>query len=532
MNSLQKCIRSSWACRGLAFVVALATPAATSIASDVGDIQVFVSESGITAFLNNNTGVEVTGLRLHIDRNLAIPTIYGIGGYMNLVESTEETLTYEGVAVPCAALQLEWTGLSCPIRAAYWMLDGREVAEIDLEAPTARIVASATADVLRRNFSGTASLDPQGEEIVSYTWIWPDGTTMGGECVARTHDAFGTFSVRLYVTDASGNVGVAQQDYEIRPIAYPEVNPDLPQLIIAYAYGGSEIFIVNEDGTGNSFVIDGSNPQWSPDGTRISYIRTPGHYVYTVNPDGTDPQKVADVPVEFYNWGRNGRFTIVARNEDGVYVVNPDGSELQQVLTGEWCQARLSPDGTRLVARDGDRDLWVMDSDGTDWTQIPDASDRKNCGAWSPDGTEIAYHDGYAVRVFNDLTGTSRTVLTNADLGVFGFGYEVRWDRTGEQISITADVVYGTPSGTAGDLQPVVCAADGSGGNLVSVGTELARAFAWSSNSNSLLVAGASYNQPCQLYVIDLDSMGFAAIQPVGTSPGGALPSWELEPDN
>jgi Tol biopolymer transport system component len=80
-------------------------------------------------------------------------------------------------------------------------------------------------------------------------------------------------------------------------------SPDGSRLVLAMEAGEGEpynpragIYVLNADGSGLRQISSGRSdlwPTWSPDGTRIAFVR--GHQLYTMASDGTDAQAVEGV---------------------------------------------------------------------------------------------------------------------------------------------------------------------------------------------------------------------------------------------
>jgi len=164
--------------------------------------------------------------------------------------------------------------------------------------------------------------------------------------------------------------------------------------------------------------------EFLPDGNRIIYsandVHTNGVFIYDlkqhtstavltnipgaeapcVSPDG---RKIA---FELYQEGRKG---------SDIYTANLDGTEKKQLTQGQsynWLP-RWSPDGTKLmfetmrnesptnhVQNGGHRDVYVMDSNGTNQTNLT-VNAYGHHPSWSPDGKFIAYMAHGGVWVMN-----------------------------------------------------------------------------------------------------------------------------------
>jgi len=146
------------------------------------------------------------------------------------------------------------------------------------------------------------------------------------------------------------------------------VSPDGSQLALASDIGGSDIYVVNVDGTGlRQLTTDPETdqyPQWSPDGSSIVYDNTGKREFQT------------DV-----------QFSPTAE----IWSVSADGSAAPTRLTDNRVPDNapsFSPDGTRIVYFHVG-ELWTMASDGSSQRQL--TSRGGFTPRWSPDGETIAF---------------------------------------------------------------------------------------------------------------------------------------------
>jgi Tol biopolymer transport system component len=131
-------------------------------------------------------------------------------------------------------------------------------------------------------------------------------------------------------------------------------------------------------------------------------------------------------------------FTSDRDGNDEIYVMNADGSD-QTRLTSYWAfddQAAWSPDGANIAFTYSDSDsldsldsldlldslldiqfdIYVMNADDSDLTNLTNSAAYDYSPAWSPDGAKIAftsYRDGNPEIYVMNADGSGQTRLTN-----------------------------------------------------------------------------------------------------------------------
>ena len=146
--------------------------------------------------------------------------------------------------------------------------------------------------------------------------------------------------------------------------------------------------------------------------------------------------------------GENGKIAFVS-DRDGnreIYVMNPNGSEQTNISNNSAFdqEPSWSPDGTK-IAFVSDRDdpynieIYVMDAvDGSNPTRLTDNPTGDVQPNWSPDGTKIAFvsdRDGNAeIYVMDAVDGSGQTRLTND----YRPDYTPSWSPDGTKIAFNA----------------------------------------------------------------------------------------------
>jgi Tol biopolymer transport system component len=163
--------------------------------------------------------------------------------------------------------------------------------------------------------------------------------------------------------------------------------------------------------------------------------------VGVLSPFASEPSARGDAAV--------GRILLVTDGGSGPSSIHPDGSGEQQ-LVGPMSQRiqypQWSPDGTHIAFVTGNRDLYVVNGDGTSLRRVVSGGHLSCCTDWSPDGRRIAFikgdgiHadelyvasiDGAAHRLFKKAPWPAVKASMQEDSNV----EEVRWSPDGSKIA-------------------------------------------------------------------------------------------------
>jgi hypothetical protein len=144
-------------------------------------------------------------------------------------------------------------------------------------------------------------------------------------------------------------------------------------------------------------------------------------------------------------------------NDKEIYIMNPNGSGSIDRLTQNTAYDGMpdwSPDGAKIAfvsERDGNSEIYVMESDGSNPMRLTSATANDIAPAWSPSGDKIAFQ--------SDATGTYQIYIMEANgsncaqLTVYG-GCNPSWSPDGSKIAFEAnDEIYTMDSINGGNLQ-------------------------------------------------------------------------------
>jgi Tol biopolymer transport system component len=240
--------------------------------------------------------------------------------------------------------------------AAAWSPDGRHIAfeaqgeftsliyETDIDGTNPRLISTECAKDPERCLEFLPAYSANGMRMAFVRMMK----------TSRITDQVGVIGIRDLATGKVTLLKSTRQGPPKAELSAPAWSPDGTQLVYykvakdadGRPTGSSEMFVVNEDGSGLHALktpgLAAGDPDWSPDGSLIVFSTEPIH-----------------------EWNDAG----VADHPD-VYTIHPDGTGLKQLTFDQGSGApSWTSDGKILYF--SQRGLWLMDADGSDQTQVP-----------------------------------------------------------------------------------------------------------------------------------------------------------------
>ena len=257
---------------------------------------------------------------------------------------------------------------------------------------------------------------------------------LGSAPVAGTL-AFGD-AERLTVTFNPAEPLIPDADYTLHLTqAIADLDGDALEALVTVEFATRiGIYLASADGSGESWLVLGSRPAWSPNGQRIALHRLGKIYVIAADgsnevllTQGTDPA-----------WSPDGG-SIVFADGTGISTIDLGTSTVVQLIDRDFLagvepptgvgRPAWSPDGRRIAFEHyGDENIpvqiYVMNADGSAprlLTSTPHVLYAESDPSWSADGTRVVFWSyGFGIAVVDPNTGRPGTVYQDFPAVAYG----------------------------------------------------------------------------------------------------------------
>jgi Tol biopolymer transport system component len=192
-------------------------------------------------------------------------------------------------------------------------------------------------------------------------WIYFSSNRSGKLCIWRIQ------------TNGKGGIGQVTDSPSSAVDYEPTLSPDGKRLAYSSLRAGAkipQIWFCNPDGTLQTQIREGRQPAWSPDGSSVAYVTTDqttkatGDAVWVIDADGSNPRRVAFSPGNSFrhpSWSPDGKSIIY---------------EADKSLNSE---------------QKPNFDIWRINADGTEPTQLTVNGSYDSCPAITPNGKTVYF---------------------------------------------------------------------------------------------------------------------------------------------
>ncbi len=256
---------------------------------------------------------------------------------------------------------------------------------------------------------------------------------------------------------------------------------------------------------------------------------------------GANPETQSALPgsTAFASLAKTNGKIAFTNTRDGnveIYVMNSDGSA-QTRLTNNIAfdgDPAWSPDGAKLVftsTRDGNEEIYLMNADGTGQTRLTNNSasqyNSDRSPAWSPDGVEIAFasnRDGGDFDIFvMNVDGSGQRSLTGGSSADF---QDPDWSPDGRKIACSNAVIQDGVRGLYGVL---VMNANGTNQTRLSLPGNIDITPRWSPDGTRLVFASTRIGDLGPFQVYSMTSSGTNQTRLTNNTGENSRPAWSAD---
>lgn len=229
----------------------------------------------------------------------------------------------------------------------------------------------------------------------------------------------------IYIADADGTNARAIIEFGL----WPSLSPDGKQ-IAYYRIREEGIYVANSDGSAARRIVTGETccPQWSPDGKRLMYLqgklKLGDVKIIIINPDGSGKDEV--VAGFSPAWAPDGNRIVYTAcqpgtTQCGLHIFDLRTQRATMITRDDGKTPHWSPRGDKIVyhadSGQGATNLFVINPDGSNRTQVTFGRGNTGQAVWSLDGNSIFYRSDQDGRVWGIFVmradGGARRLLIN-----------------------------------------------------------------------------------------------------------------------